>query len=114
MISVSCSHGIHFKNRDSEVAKEPSADTQARSPGMMAKSMVQFGERGNTQEEELLPKPSPHLGAAACRASPQIQVRAALRLPSKVGRSLCKLKIAPKRMLSTAVFNLVLNDSRTN
>lgn len=101
-------------NRDSEVAKEPSADTQARSPGMMAKSMVQFGERGNTQEEELLPKPSPHLGAAACRASPQIQVRAALKLPSKVGRSLCKLKIAPKRMLSTAVFNLVLNDSRTN
>lgn len=96
------------------MAKEPSADPQARSPGMMAKSMVQFGERSNTQEEELLPKPSLHPGAAVCRASPQIQVRAALRLPSEVGRSLCKLKIAPKRMLSTAVFNFVLNDSHTN
>lgn len=81
-VSVSCFHGIQFKQLDSEeVAKEQSANTWARSPGKMAKCTVQFGEGGNAQEEELLPKPSPRPGAAVCRARPQAQVRAALRLP---------------------------------
>lgn len=71
-------------------------------------------EGGNAQEEELFPKPSPCPGAAVCRASPQAQFRAALRLPCWLDRSLHKCKITPKRMFLTAVFNLVLNDSCTN
>lgn len=63
------------------MAKERSADTWTRSPGMMVNCMVHFGEGGNAQEEELLSRPSPHPGAAVCRASPQAEVKAALRLP---------------------------------
>lgn len=54
MVSVLSSHGIRFKQLESEEAeKEQSADTWTRSPGMMVNCMVHFGEAGNAQEEEL-------------------------------------------------------------